>query len=107
VPKANLLRLLNIADRYGTTPLDHLMSVVADETASSEERRLAATAAAPFVHPKLRQVELSFDMPRTEREVEAEIIGLLTAHPELIAGAETAAALPAPPPRKDLIGKLD
>jgi hypothetical protein len=43
----------------GITPLDYLMSIVADETASLEDRKDAAKAAAPYVHPKLSSVEVS------------------------------------------------
>jgi hypothetical protein len=41
----------------GLTPLDYLLSVLRDETASRAERMEAASKAAPYVHPRLAAVE--------------------------------------------------
>jgi hypothetical protein len=41
------------------TPLDYLVSVYRDETASRAERLEAAGKAAPYVHPRLAAVELT------------------------------------------------
>lgn len=41
----------------GLTPLDYLISVMRDITLSRDERMDAAKAAAPYVHPRLSQVD--------------------------------------------------
>ena len=41
------------------TPLDYLVSVYRDDTASRAERLEAASKAAPYVHPRLAAVELT------------------------------------------------
>ena len=41
----------------GLTPLDYLLSVMRDETAEYRARLDAAKAAAPFVHPRMGQVD--------------------------------------------------
>jgi len=43
----------------GITPLDYLMSLVRDETLSRDDRKDAAKAAAPYVHPRLNAVDHS------------------------------------------------
>jgi hypothetical protein len=39
------------------TPLDYLVSVYRDETATRPERLEAAAKAAPYVHPRLSAIE--------------------------------------------------
>ena len=41
----------------GMTPLDYLVSVYRDETATRPERLEAAAKAAPYVHPRLSAIE--------------------------------------------------
>jgi hypothetical protein len=41
----------------GLTPLDYLLSLMRDETADPRTRLDAAKSAAPFVHPRLGQVD--------------------------------------------------
>ena len=41
----------------GMTPLDYMISVMRDETASRPERLEAAAKAAPYVHPRLSAIE--------------------------------------------------
>jgi hypothetical protein len=48
----------------GLTPLDYLLSVMRDDKLPNEERRDAAKAAAPYVHPKLASVEHTGDPNR-------------------------------------------
>lgn len=43
----------------GLTPLDYMLSVIRDETAERSVRLDAAKGAAPYVHPKLAQIEHS------------------------------------------------
>ena len=39
----------------GLTPLAYMLAVLRDEEASTEDRRWAASHAAPYVHPRLAQ----------------------------------------------------
>lgn len=43
----------------GLTPLDYMLSIMRDEQMTTESRFEAAKAAAPYVHPKLANVEHS------------------------------------------------
>ena len=56
--RATAARVVAIA-ASGMTPLDYLVSVYRDETASRAERLEAASKAAPYVHPRLAAVELT------------------------------------------------
>ena len=42
----------------GLTPLDFMLAVMRDEDKDPRDRMYAANAAAPYVHPKLANVEL-------------------------------------------------
>lgn len=55
--KANAERTAAIA-ASGLTPLDYMLSVLRNEDAEPRERMYAANAAAPYVHPKLANIEL-------------------------------------------------
>jgi hypothetical protein len=41
----------------GLTPLAHMIAVLQDENSSKEDRRWAAQAAAPYVHPRLSSID--------------------------------------------------
>jgi hypothetical protein len=41
----------------GLTPLEHMLSVMRDESADPHERMEAAKSAAPYIHPKLSSIE--------------------------------------------------
>ncbi len=41
----------------GLTPLDYMLRILRDEAATPEERRWAAQHAAPYVHPRMANVE--------------------------------------------------
>jgi hypothetical protein len=41
----------------GLTPLDYMLSILRDETMTTESRFEAAKAAAPYVHPKLANID--------------------------------------------------
>lgn len=43
----------------GLTPLDYMLNVMRDEGAPPERRDSMAKAAAPYVHPSLKSVELT------------------------------------------------
>lgn len=42
----------------GISPLEYMLSVVRDETATKDARLEASKAAAPYVHPRLQYTEL-------------------------------------------------
>lgn len=46
-----------IISQQGVTPLAYLLEVLRDETLTRPERVDAAKAAAPYVHPRLSQVD--------------------------------------------------
>ncbi len=55
-------RTREIADKAakeGLTPLEYMLSVLRDVTADAKDRMWAAEKAAPYVHPKLANVEHS------------------------------------------------
>jgi hypothetical protein len=54
--KASAKKVAEIA-ASGMTPLDYLLKVMRDEAREDDERRDAAKAAAPYIHPKLSSVE--------------------------------------------------
>jgi len=59
-PGATTRRTKEIADKAiaeGLTPLEYLLSLMRDESLSSDERKDAAKAAAPYVHPRLNAVD--------------------------------------------------
>lgn len=58
----------------GQTPLDYMLSVMRDPEAPSPRRDAMATAAAPYVHPKLAAVEFNGTV---EHEAGAELRALL------------------------------
>jgi hypothetical protein len=73
----------------GLTPLDYLISVLRDETASRAERMEAAARAAPYVHPRLAavehtgagggpiEVERPIDLSELDREERAQLRAML------------------------------
>lgn len=58
--KTNAEREASIA-ASGLTPLDYLLQVMRTETAAENIRIDAAKAAAPYVHPKLANIQLAGD----------------------------------------------
>lgn len=59
--KATIARQAEIA-ASGLTPLDYMLSVLRDEANDPIARLDAAKAAAPYVHPKLANVDVRGDM---------------------------------------------
>ncbi len=43
----------------GITPLEYMLAMLRDELATAEDRKWAAAQAAPYVHPRLAQVDQS------------------------------------------------
>ena len=54
--KATLDREREIA-ATGLTPLDYMLTMLRNFDASAEDRKWAAQSAAPYVHPRLSQVD--------------------------------------------------
>jgi hypothetical protein len=55
----------------GQTPLEYLLGVFRDERRDSDERLKAATAAAPYVHPRLASVEVrDLTTPTSQEPIE-------------------------------------
>lgn len=50
--RASAARQAEIA-ASGVTPLEYMLGVLRDETASREDRKWAAQNAAPYIHPRL------------------------------------------------------
>lgn len=49
---------IQAVEQSGLTPLDYLLSVMRDEANEAKDRVEAAKAAAPYVHPRLSQMQL-------------------------------------------------
>jgi hypothetical protein len=46
----------------GVTPLEYMLSVLRDPTVDAERRDRMAAAAAPYIHPRLSNVEAKIDV---------------------------------------------
>lgn len=49
--------IADAAASEGLTPLDYMLGILRDESMATESRFEAAKAAAPYVHPKLANIE--------------------------------------------------
>ena len=56
-PNVKTAETVAAIEASGLTPLDYMLSVLRDENRETAERMDAAKAAAPYVHPKLANVE--------------------------------------------------
>ena len=54
--KATTAKAAEIA-ASGLTPLDYMLGILRDLEASADDRKWAAAQAAPYVHPRLGQIE--------------------------------------------------
>jgi hypothetical protein len=59
-----------------STPLVFLLSVMRDPKQTDHVRLLAAIAAAPYVHPRLDQIEHIGTAPQHSQALDAETLGL-------------------------------
>ncbi len=50
------LATLQKAASAGLTPLDYMLKVLRDDASSAADRKWAADAAAPYLHPKLQSI---------------------------------------------------
>ncbi len=79
--KASIERQAKVA-ASGLTPLDYLLSVMRDEANDMGERVDAAKAAAPYVHPKLANIEHSGTLDvttQTKEQRDAAVAAALSA----------------------------
>lgn len=70
--KATAERQAEIA-ASGLTPLEFMLSILRDDTATTEDRFEAAKAAAPYVHPKLSAVEMNANVTTSHEEALGEL----------------------------------
>ena len=54
-------RINLVAAKYDLLPLAHMLNVLNDEDEDSSARMDAAKSAAPYVHPKLANIEMNHD----------------------------------------------
>lgn len=59
----------------GLTPLDYMLSILRDENAAPDARFSAATAAAPYCHPRLAAIEHSGELAVTHEAALNELDG--------------------------------
>lgn len=79
----------------GLTPMDYMLSVMADPKADPTMRLEAAKAVAPYVHPRLSATELTMADPRegdTPEQVMAQIKALVAGNPQLAQALHVAIA---------------
>jgi hypothetical protein len=85
--KATTARQAEVA-ASGITPLDYMLKVLRDENADPRQRFEAAKAAAPYVHPRLSNIQHANDPENplnsvTNEDRIAVIKAFLAANPEL------------------------
>jgi hypothetical protein len=71
-------RTREIADKAATeglTPLEYMLQMLRDESASKDDRMWAAEKAAPFVHPKLAAVDHSGELKHSADDSIAGLLG--------------------------------
>lgn len=71
--KANAEREAAIA-ASGLTPLDYMLQTLRDESLDKQDRQWAAQAAAPYVHPKLSNIEAKVEGDMRVEEVRDTIV---------------------------------
>ncbi len=83
-PNRRTRETMDAAKRTGVTPLDYMLQMLADESASKEDRMWAAEKAAPYVHPKLASVEhgVKDGAPLTFERIERIIVDPQHGRPE-------------------------
>jgi len=58
----------------GIMPIEFMLDVLRNEDAPMEERKWAANAAAPYVHPRLSAVEAKVDVDAKVTEIRRTIV---------------------------------
>ena len=59
VPNKRTAKMMERVAADGIMPLDYMLQILRDETAEAESRMWAAEKAAPYLHPKLSNVQLA------------------------------------------------
>ena len=59
IPNKKTAAKIKAIEDSGLTPLEYLLSILRNEKSDPKERIDAAKAAAPYVHPRLTQTEIS------------------------------------------------
>jgi hypothetical protein len=72
--KASAERQAEVA-ASGLTPLEYMLQMLRDESASKDDRMWAAEKAAPFVHPKLAAVDHSGELKHSADDSIAGLLG--------------------------------
>jgi hypothetical protein len=67
VPNKRTAAKIAEVEASGLTPLDYMLSVLRDTTESPDRRAWAAKEAAPYVHPKLSNIEHKGDQDKPIR----------------------------------------
>ena len=62
---ARIAKVNEIAAKYKITPLDFMMGVLNDEKSSHDDKKWAATSAAPYMHARLSQVNATTENKHT------------------------------------------
>ena len=69
----------DIIARYGITPLDFMMKTIVNTGLEYEQRLDAAKSAAPYVHARLKQIEITDDRDtRSPQEIADALEAALT-----------------------------
>lgn len=62
--------VLEAVEATGITPLDYMLSVMRDEANDQKERMSAAASAAPYIHPKLANIEMNAKVTTHEASID-------------------------------------
>jgi hypothetical protein len=93
-----------VQERFLTTPVEILMEIATDPENDVKVRQNAASNAAPYVHQRLRQVEMIDNTQKTREQLEHDVTAILAKYVHG-AGPDTVVAT-VPRGRRDLIGSV-
>ncbi len=63
------IEILTSAEENGLSPVDYMLGIMRDKRCQHERRDRMAAAVAPYVHPRLAQVQHSGDMTLVHRDM--------------------------------------
>lgn len=69
-PNKKTAEIQRVVAESGITPLEYMLSVMRDDNADEHRRLSAATAAAPYVHAKLSQVDMTANVTTHEASID-------------------------------------
>jgi|SRR5215469_14687181 len=86
--KATAARQVEVA-ASGITPLDYMLKVLRDENADPHQRFEAAKSAAPYIHPKLANIQHGNDQNNplntvTDADRDAVVLAYIAEHPHIL-----------------------